>query len=151
MKAGATPHKNARHPTEMPHENVNRTLSNRNKHLYFTTQQAAHVTSCDQNWKCEHTNTTNNIAHRTEVKVPTVQIRQLKTIASQSTNNSRGVYKKFSMLIVKKQCEIQEKWPDMTKYLSKYSLQTKRCWYIAACTNTLYIQQTIMVSSHRTS
>jgi len=49
MKAGAITHKNARRPTEMPRENVNPTLSNRNKHLYFTTQKTAHVTSCDQN------------------------------------------------------------------------------------------------------
>lgn len=48
-ESGATPHKNARHSTEMPHENVNLTLSNRNKHLYFTTHKTSHVTSCDQN------------------------------------------------------------------------------------------------------
>lgn len=35
MKAETTPHKNARYSTEMPHENVNRTLSNGNKHTLF--------------------------------------------------------------------------------------------------------------------
>jgi hypothetical protein len=102
MQAGATPHRNATHPTEMPRENVNRTLNNRNEHMHFTTQKTAHVTTRDQNRKCAHTNTTNNRVHRTEVKVPTVQIRQLKTIASQSTKNSKGGYKKFSTFIVKK-------------------------------------------------
>jgi hypothetical protein len=89
MKVGTTPHKNARHPTEIPHENVNRKLSNRNKHLYCTTQKTAHVTSCDQNWKCAHTKT-NKRVHPTDVKVSTVQNRQLKTKASQINGQFKG-------------------------------------------------------------